>query len=186
MSTVSDIKNKKVDYQVIDSSNNINIIEEEDHGKLSIIIPGDDNNSIYIGDTHIASGYGFENIETKRSVEELLANENIKKLLSSDLAINDEIDDTPTDEIEIEDSSIYYDNDLIKFESGKLGGETWIRLYNIKLGYRINNESTQWLYDGNSTDISILSIYISANFWKIFLVSLYFSVPPDFVLSMYS
>jgi len=126
-----EIKGKLVDYQVVDSINNANT---ENSGQINVVVTDDDNNSLYIGNTHIASGYGLKTLETKHAVEKLLKNDNIKKLLEGNLIVNPEQQETPTEEIsELQDSSIYFHNDKIMINNGVLLGEHWIDISDISI-----------------------------------------------------
>lgn len=155
MSTVNQIKNKKVDYQILNTVPQIST--EEDHGKLSAVIFSDDSTAIYVGDTPIASGYGFKNEATKKAVEELISNENIKKLLSSDLNINDDVVPIPDQgETVLEDSSITLrNNDTISIENGVLKSKSWLNIIDIKVGYKIDDE-TNYIYNQKCVDVSML------------------------------
>lgn len=127
-----EIKGKLVDYQVVDSPNNINT---ENLGQINVVVTDDDNNSLYVGDTHIASGYGLRNEYTKNAVEELIANPNIKKLIEGNLIVNPEQNQNESEEgTTLEDSSIYYHNDKLMITNGILLGEHWIDIKDAYVG----------------------------------------------------
>lgn len=166
MSTVNEIKNKKVDYQVVTSATDIIISAEEDHGKLSVVVDENNNkdNAIYVGDTHLASGYGFDNIETKRSVEELIANENIRKLLSSDLNINTDTvpssDNSESGALVNSDPITIKNDDIIYIEDGVLKSTSWLNITDIVIGYKVDGGEVRSITPKDNVDISMLSTVV--------------------------
>lgn len=140
---------KKVDFYVYDNpSSAINSIDkDEDYGKLNVIENEDtpELNSLYLGDKHIASGYGFDDKSTKKAVVELLANPNIKQLLANTLVTDDEPEEEQEIEVVYPSSSIYVNNTEISFTGGQLHAESFINVYNIEL--KLNDDNI--LREGN-------------------------------------
>lgn len=153
MSRVNEIKEKKVDFYVYPNAANVlsSVVDDEDHGKLNIVVDENSNeNSLYIGDTHIASGWGFNNLSTVKELEEFISSENVKKLVSNDFTINQYItyeasaQPTVTPSANIQNTSTYFHNEEIVVKDGSLSGKTNLRIsdasiifttgQNIKMG----------------------------------------------------
>lgn len=164
----TNIKGKEVDFKVVNSSNDLN---DNDHGRLGIVIRDNDYNSVYVGNTHIASGYGFDSLSKKESVEDLIANENIQKVARGEFNPGNNQQPSEGSEVEIEttieDSFIYYNGEKIKIEDGKLGKElykpnhTWIEISNVKIKAHIESKVSIKSYDVvlNSLDYKECSIF---------------------------
>lgn len=162
MSIKSDkIKGKLVDYQVVDSVNNI---DNENQGQINVIVKDNDDNGIYVGDNHIASGYGFKSESQRVAIEELFSNENFKKLLNGTLFNNqqnqssdkEENNDEETDENVYETlldnlhtgSEINFHGDILSLYNGILYGKHWIDIIkdNIEINITeiLNGDSTSY------------------------------------------
>ncbi len=163
----SHVKYKVVEPEVVRSVNDITIANESDYGKLSVVMPTDsNNNAIYVGGEHVASGYGFDNLSVKQSVIELIENENIQKIArgeNSQQQSNPTPDDSGITEIveTIDDSDIFYNGERIKIENGKLGKElyendhTWIEISNVKVKIKKNEQE----FTITSLDYQTFSIF---------------------------
>ena len=163
----SHVKYKVVDPEVVRSVNDITIANESEYGKLSVVMPTDsNNNAIYVGGEHVASGYGFDNLSVKQSVIELIENENIQKVAREGISqqpVNTSQDDSEITEIvqTIDDSEIFYNGEKIKIEDGKLKKElydsdhTWIEISNIKVKITKNNQ----IFTITSLDYQTFSIF---------------------------
>ena len=147
ISTVDDIRNKKVDYNILSSKSSTAINVEEDHGKLNIVIDENDGDtSLYVGSKHIASGYGFDTPEVKQSVEELIANPNIQNLLSKSIETNEE-EEEPTEETKYVASSVSLKDFTISIDTtGTLQAESFIDVYNVEITLSDGNK----LYEGDN------------------------------------
>ena len=137
MSRVNEIKEKKVDFYVYPNAANVlsSVDDDDDHGKLNIVVDENSNeNSLYVGDTHIASGWGFNNLSTVKELEEFISSENIKKLASNDFTINQYItyessyQTTVTPSPSIQNTSTYFHNEEIAIKDGSLSGKTNLRI----------------------------------------------------------
>ena len=148
MSKKFDIEGKKVDFYVYDNHAAVinSVVEEEDHGKLNIVVDeiNPSNNAIYVGNEHIASGYGFDNVQTVEEVEEFLSSDVVQKIINNDFnvvnQITYEVTYTGEGSTALVDSSIIYHNEEIRFENGKLGGKTSIVLYDTSFIKLSNGE----------------------------------------------
>ena len=138
MSKVNDIKSKKVDFYVYDNVASVinSISDEEDHGKMNIVIDDSDNNdnALYIGDTHIASGYGFENISTLNEVKEFISSEAAQKLINNDFELVQNITYNVTNEsnstsTNITDSSTRVHFTEILMNNGSISSKSAIDIY---------------------------------------------------------
>lgn len=172
MSKKFDIEGKKVDFYVYDNHSAVinSVVEEEDHGKLNIVVDevNSTNNAIYVGNEHIASGYGFDDVQTIKEVEEFLNSDVVQKIINNDFntVFNEISYVTYTGEgaTALDDSSINYHIENIKFENGKLGGKTAIVLYDTSKIKLSNGEFIQAGKTYNTTldanDLSIESIQL--------------------------
>lgn len=161
----TDVRNKKVDYKVYSSRNDAIVqTTEENSGYLNVIMnPDIDDYALYIGDAHIASGYGLSSPEAVRSLEEFLNNENIKKLLQEIDSHNEDPTHTDPSDVEIEDSFVNVNNSTISFTNGKLDAKSWINIYNITLV--LSNGETlykdkEYVFDVTNNDIYVRQIII--------------------------
>ena len=158
MSTINEIKDKKVNYQVIKSVNDLNIKTDEDHGKLSAIVSDDNKNAIYVGDTHIASGYGLKSSSTVAEVEKLLSNENIRKLLNTNTIINPDVTpDVPDGNQNILPDTVLYikNDDTIYVEEGELKSTSWLNITDIVVGYKVNDSTIKNFKKGDTIEFSM-------------------------------
>ena len=174
MSTVNEIRQKKVDFYIYSNINDVlnSVNTEQDHGKLNVVVDDNnvDNNALYVGDTHIASGWGFSTISTLREVEELISNENIQKVIADDFSIIQNItynitaDTTSTGGgSAISEVPLYINGNKIYVENGLLKGESFINIYNTStingfyLGEIINhNIENEFTIHNISLDYDIL------------------------------
>jgi hypothetical protein len=134
MSTRNDIQNKKVDFKVREDANII-ISNDEDHGIINAVIyepESGNSNALYVGNTPIASGYGFDNIATKQAVEELISNPKLQDLLKN--TIDDGTEEEPVEEGTYKESFVDVNNIMIGINSeGELVAESFIDVYNIEI-----------------------------------------------------
>ena len=170
MSKKFDIEGKKVDFYVYDNHAAVinSVVEEEDHGKLNIVVNevNPNNNAIYVGNEHIASGYGFDNVQTVEEVEEFLSSDVVQKIINNDFnvvnQISYEVTYTGEGSTALVDSSINYHNETINIENGKLSGKTSIVLYDTSFIKLSNGETINAGKTYNTTldanDLSIDSI----------------------------
>jgi len=176
---IQNIKDKKIEHHVKDSSistislgnemGNINIlIEQSQDDKLKRV------NSLYVGNEHIASGYGF-NESTKNSILELIGNENIQKVIKGD-AYREEneqsnhSDNNSSADIQYEPSEIFINGDKIKLnENNELeyypdSKADLITLFNIEIKYKqynyLNQEYTYIIKNQDINCSSLDKIYI--------------------------
>ncbi|MBQ3415530.1 MAG: hypothetical protein IJH39_09355 [Clostridia bacterium] len=169
--TAADVRTKLVDYKVYDSRNAaISQTTEENSGSLNVIMNADnDDYALYVGDRHIASGYGLSSLGALRSLEEFLKDENIQKLLSGETINIDPGEEEPGSDpttpvsVEIEDSSVNVNNSTISFVNGKLTAKSWITLYDVEVVLSNGDK----LYQGGTYEYSALdNLSISKiNFW---------------------
>lgn len=152
------IVNKKIEHHVKDSSVNTISLGNE-MGNINILIEQSQDdvlkrvNSLYVGNEHIASGYGF-NKTTKDSILKLIGNENIQKVIKGD-AYREENESTNSSDnnssadIQYEPSEIFVNGDKIKLnENNELeyypdSKADLITLFNIEIKYKIRNYLNQ-------------------------------------------
>lgn len=164
MSKLYEIKGKKVDYKVLSSNdeaaNSIN--SSEDHGKINVVI--DDNSedvvtALYVGNQHIADGYGFNSIEEINKAKQIINHPAIEKLLNN-AAESEIIEDE--DRIKVEESSVSFNNITLSInDEGHLEADSFIDIYNVELTLSNNSK----IYEGdNEYSFSMMdsSLYINA------------------------
>ena len=154
MSKLYEIKGKKVDYKVLSSNdeaaNSIN--SGEDHGKINVVI--DDNSedvvtALYVGNQHIADGYGFNSIEEINKAKQIINHPAIEKLLNK-AAEDTEIEDE--ERIKVEESSVSFKNITLSInDEGHLEAETFIDIYNVELTLSDNTK----IYEGDNKHITM-------------------------------
>lgn len=157
MSNKTDIQNKLVDFNVVTSPTQIAISEPKDHGKLTVVIPGDDKNAIYVGDSHIASGYGFDAPSTKYDIIDLLQNPNVQSLIRGEYTVNPDTGGNQNQggdqTVVIPNSSVTFNNATLSFGNGVLSASTWITVSNVEIVLSNGDR----LYVDNEYEYSMLS-----------------------------
>lgn len=165
MGRVQDIKGKIVDYQVTDSANNLNIGTDEELGKMTAVIRESDTepNSLYVGDVHIASGYGFDNLETLTAVENLLKNTKLRDILDGKTESEttpSQPDSTPivnpSENAAVNVNGTYMHNDSIAIVSGEFLIDTWLTLSDLKLIITVNGIKNIEILNGETYVASML------------------------------
>lgn len=138
MSKVSEITGKVVDYKVKDSPLNL-IANKDEMGVITAVVTESESeaNALYVGDVHIASGYGFDNSADKSAVEELLSNPKIKELLDGlDSNNTDEEEPEEPEESNLIDSEITVHDAKISIKNGELKAESWVKISD--LAFKLN------------------------------------------------
>lgn len=164
MGRVQDIKGKIVDYQVTDSANNLNIGTDEELGKLTAVIRESETepNSLYVGDVHIASGYGFDNLETLAAVENLLKDKRLRDILDGNTDTEPQESTTPDvtptipENFTVNVGGTHVHNDYISVSSGEFKIDTWLTVSDIKMGITVNTLTAVEIKDGGTYVASML------------------------------
>ena len=146
MSKVSEITGKIVDYKVKESPLNL-ISSDKENGVITAVVTESEEepNSLYIGNEHIASGYGFDNLADKAAVEELLSNKKIQDLLKGDNT-HEIIDPEPSEDPEYINSAITVHDSVISMINGELHADSWVRISDVAI--RLSNGD--YLYGGQN------------------------------------
>ena len=160
MSKLNEIKNKNVDFYVYGDSDSVknSVIESADHGKINIVVDDSEetNNALYVGNSHIASGYGFEKLSDLKAIEEFLGSENIKKLVENDFQIVQNITYQITNEagdpVTTESSYMYLHGDKIVISNDGLKGKSKIEIYDELSYIKLSDDENVEIKFGESCD----------------------------------
>lgn len=146
MSKVSEITGKIVDYKVKESPLNL-ISSDEEKGVITAVVTESEEepNSLYIGNEHIASGYGFDNLADKAAVEELLSNKKIQDLLKGDNT-HEIVNPEPSEDPEYINSAITVHDSVISMINGELHADSWVRISDVVI--KLSNGD--YLYGGQN------------------------------------
>jgi len=164
MGRVQDIKGKIVDYQVTDSANNLNIGTDEELGKLTAVIRESETepNSLYVGDVHIASGYGFDNLETLAAVENLLKDKRLRDILDGNTNVEPQESTTPDvtptipENLTVNVGGTHVHNDYVSVSNGEFKIDTWLTVSDIKMGIIVNSITPVEIKNGETYVASML------------------------------
>ena len=154
MSKVTDITGKIIDYRVKSSVGNL-VTTDQDMGVITAVITekNDEANSLYVGDVHIAGGYGFDSLKDKKEVEDLLASKALRDLLDGNSNYVPPVEEKPEtggDMVYI-NSAVNVHDTTIAMVNGELRADSWADISHVK--FYLNNGDI--LYGGNNYQYKI-------------------------------